>query len=116
MEVVKRHFRPEFLNRVDDLIVFGRLTREDLRAIVRIQLGHLAQRLADRRITLLTTDSALDWLADKGYDPSYGARPLKRLIQTEIADRLALEMLEGRAHDGDTLTVDAHDLGLRITA
>ncbi|HSG80087.1 MAG TPA: ATP-dependent chaperone ClpB [Acidimicrobiia bacterium] len=114
MEVVKRHFRPEFLNRVDDLIVFGRLTRKDLRQVVGIQLDHLTKRLAGRRIALVTTPAALDWLAEHGYDPSYGARPLKRLIQTEVADRLALEILEGRVHDGDTVGVDAHDLGLMI--
>ena len=115
MEVVRRHFRPEFLNRVDDLIVFSRLTKADLRTIVEIQLGIVTKRLAGRRITLVTTDAALDWLAEKGYDATYGARPLKRLIQTALADRLALDILEGKVHDGDTVTVDVGDDDLHVS-
>jgi ATP-dependent Clp protease ATP-binding subunit ClpB len=118
MGVVRSHFRPEFLNRVDEIMVFHRLDRSHLRRIVDIQVGDLRRRLAARRITLETTDSALDWLADRGYDPSYGARPLKRLIQTEIGDRLALDLLEGRASDGDTVLVDAagEDLSIETAA
>ncbi|HEX7098888.1 MAG TPA: ATP-dependent chaperone ClpB [Acidimicrobiia bacterium] len=107
MEAVRSHFRPEFLNRIDDVVVFKRLTREDLRQIVEIQLGHLRRRLADRRIELEVTDAAADLLAEKGYDPVYGARPLKRVIQKEIADPLAMALLEGRYEDGSTVKVDA---------
>jgi len=100
------HFRPEFLNRVDELIVFHRLSREDIRQIVEIQLGGIRKRLTDRGIGLEISDAGRDWLAEQGYDPSYGARPLKRLLQREIADRLALDILEGTYQEGDTVTVD----------
>jgi len=105
MAVVKRHFRPEFLNRIDDVIVFHRLTRGDLRQIVEIQFGLLSERIAARGLTLELSDQAADWLAGNGYDPSYGARPLKRLIQTEVADALAIRMLEGAFGEGDTVRV-----------
>jgi ATP-dependent Clp protease ATP-binding subunit ClpB len=113
MNVVRSHFRPEFLNRVDDIIVFHRLSREHLRRIVEIQLGHLQKRVADRRVGIVLTDAAADWLAEQGYDPSYGARPLKRLIQREIADRLAMRILDGEIGDGDRLrvVVDGSHLG-----
>jgi len=100
-------FKPEFVNRVDDIIRFRSLAAEDLRPIVEIQLGRLKERLTARRITLVVTDSALDKLARDGYDPAFGARPLKRVIQRELGDRLATTILEGRAADGDTITVDA---------
>jgi ATP-dependent Clp protease ATP-binding subunit ClpB len=113
MNVVRSHFRPEFLNRVDDIIVFHRLSREHLRRIVEIQFGHLQKRVADRRVGIVLTDAAADWLAEQGYDPSYGARPLKRLIQREIADRLAMRILDGEIGDGDHLrvVVDGSHLG-----
>ncbi len=114
LEVVHRHFRPEFLNRVDEVIVFHRLTRGDLRRIVDIQVEHLRHRLADRRLGLELTPAAAEWLADHGYDPSFGARPLKRLIQKEIGDHLAVALLEGRFDDGDTVLVDAGEEGLRL--
>ena len=114
MGVVRSHFRPEFLNRVDELTVFDRLSRDDLRQIVDLQIGLLRDRLAARRITLSVTDAALDWLADHGHDPSFGARPLKRLIQSEIGDRLALEILEGRIEDGDPVTVEVGAEGLTV--
>jgi len=114
--VVRGHFRPEFLNRVDDMIVFHHLSRDDLRRIVDIQMQHLGRRLAERRITLDLTDSARDWLAEQGFDPSYGARPLKRLIQRELGDRLALNLLEGTFRDGDTVRVEAGENGLELTA
>ena len=107
MEAVRAHFRPEFLNRIDDVVVFKRLTRQDLRQIVDIQLGHLRKRLEARRIDLEVTEAAADLLAEKGYDPVYGARPLKRVIQKEIADPLAMALLEGRYEDGSTVKVDA---------
>jgi ATP-dependent Clp protease ATP-binding subunit ClpB len=107
LKAVRGHFRPEFLNRVDDLVVFTRLSPADLRKIVDIQLGHLRSRLADRRIELNLTDAAKDLLAEQGFDPAYGARPLKRVIQKELADRLAQKLLSGAYTDGDTVTVDA---------
>jgi ATP-dependent Clp protease ATP-binding subunit ClpB len=105
MDAVKRHFRPEFLNRIDDSVVFTKLTEGDLRKIVDIQAEDLRGRLADRNITLDLTDEAADWLAEHGYDPAYGARPLKRLIQTAVSDPLSLRMLDGTFQDGDTIRV-----------
>ncbi|MEX1287889.1 MAG: ATP-dependent chaperone ClpB [Acidimicrobiia bacterium] len=114
MEVVRANFRPELINRVDEILVFHRLTRADLRRIVSIQLEHLRKRLADRRIELEVSDAALDWLAEHGFDPAYGARPLKRLIQKEIGDRLALAVLEGRVTDESTARVDVVDDALTV--
>jgi ATP-dependent Clp protease ATP-binding subunit ClpB len=105
MDVVRSHFRPEFLNRVDDIVVFARLSKDDLRQIVDIQFAVLADRLSSRRIQLDLSGEAADWLAEHGYDPSFGARPLKRLMQKEIADRLALQLLEGRFSDGDAVQI-----------
>jgi len=116
MEVVRRTFRPEFLNRVDEILVFHRLTREDLSRIVDIQVEQLRRRLAERRLTLDLAPEARSWLAEHGYDPAYGARPLKRLIQKEIADRLAAALLEGRFGDGDTVRVEVGDGGLRLAS
>jgi ATP-dependent Clp protease ATP-binding subunit ClpB len=112
LDVVRGHFRPEFLNRVDDIIVFDRLTKDDLRRIVAIQFELLRHRLAGRRIDLQLSDEAADWLADEGYDPSYGARPLKRLLQTAIADPLAVRLLDGAFADGDTVRVVLSAAGL----
>ncbi len=100
-------FKPEFINRVDDIIRFRALTEEDLTHIVKIQLEHLRKRMADRRLNLVVTDAALAQLAHDGYDPSFGARPLKRVIQREISDAAALLILEGKAVEGDTITVDS---------
>jgi ATP-dependent Clp protease ATP-binding subunit ClpB len=116
MTAVRGHFRPEFLNRVDDVVVFSRLTRSDLRKIVDIQFGYLRRRLESRRIELVLDDAAATWLAEHGYDPSFGARPLKRLMQKEIADRLALLLLEGRFSDGDTVRVTVADDRLEFAA
>ena len=107
MEAVKRAFKPEFINRLDDVVVFDPLTQEQLVGIVDIQLGGLARRLAERRLVLDVTDAAKQWLADRGYDPAYGARPLRRLIQKEIGDKLAKKVLAGEIRDGDTVHVDA---------
>ncbi len=115
MEAVRGHFRPEFLNRIDDVVVFTRLNREDLRRIVDIQLVHLRRRLEDRRITLEVTEPASDLLAELGFDPVYGARPLKRVIQKQVADPLAVALLEGRFDDGSTVTVDAKNSNLVLT-
>ena len=100
-------FKPEFINRIDEIVRFRSLTEKDLEAVVEIQLRGLARRLTERRLTLVVTDEAKAWLARKGYDPVFGARPLKRLIQREINDPLALSLLEGRYSEGDTVTVDA---------
>ena len=107
MAVVKGHFRPEFLNRLDEIILFHRLKREHMGAIVDIQLGRLQRLLADRKITIEVNEAARSWLADKGYDPAYGARPLKRVIQKNVQDPLAEELLAGRIKDGDTVKLDA---------
>jgi ATP-dependent Clp protease ATP-binding subunit ClpB len=107
LEAVRQHFRPEFLNRIDEIVVFHRLGREHLRSIIDIQLARLARRLEDRKITLELTDSARDLLITEGYDPAYGARPLKRTIQRRLLDPLALRVLEGEFREGDTIRVDA---------
>jgi ATP-dependent Clp protease ATP-binding subunit ClpB len=99
-------FRPEFLNRIDEIVTFRSLTEADIERIVVIQLGSLRERLARRRLSLEVSDEAAAWLARKGYDPVYGARPLKRVIQRHIADPLALALLEGFYTDGDTVVVD----------
>ena len=106
MDAVHMNFKPEFLNRLDDIVMFHPLTREELGGIVDIQVKGVAQRLTDRRITLGVTDSAREWLANTGYDPAYGARPLRRLVQTEVGDQLARMLLAGKVHDGDTVLVD----------
>ncbi|MFD7554437.1 MULTISPECIES: ATP-dependent chaperone ClpB [unclassified Streptomyces] len=106
LDVVRASFKPEFLNRLDDLVVFSALSEDELAHIAELQIGRLAKRLADRRLTLDVTPEALAWLADKGNDPAYGARPLRRLIQTAIGDRLAKEILAGEVRDGDTVRVD----------
>ena len=106
MDAVHMNFKPEFLNRLDDIVMFHPLTREELGGIVDIQVAGVAQRLTDRRITLDVTDSAREWLANTGYDSAYGARPLRRLVQTEVGDQLARMLLAGKVHDGDTVLVD----------
>ncbi len=107
MEIVRASFRPEFLNRVDEVILFHRLKRGDMAGIVAIQLKHLEDLLADRRILIEVGDDAVEWLADKGYDPAYGARPLKRVIQSELQDPLADRILSGDIHDGMTVRIAA---------
>ena len=106
MDAVHMNFKPEFLNRLDDIVMFHPFTREELGGIVDIQVAGVSQRLTDRRITLDVTDSAREWLANTGYDPAYGARPLRRLVQTEVGDQLARMLLAGKVHDGDTVLVD----------
>ena len=109
MSVVQASFKPEFLNRLDDIIIFEALSKEELGEIVEIQLARIAQRLTDRRLSLEVTDAARSWLADEGYDPAYGARPLRRLVQREIGDRLARMLLAGEVLDGQTVVVDKVD-------
>ena len=111
MEAVKHHFKPEFINRLDDVVVFDPLSQDQLVGIVDIQLDGLAERLAARRLVLDVSDSAKSWLAERGYDPAYGARPLRRLIQQAIGDRLAKKLLAGEIVDGDTVHVDVADGG-----
>ena len=106
MDAVHMQFKPEFINRLDELVIFHPLTREELGGIVDIQVKQVASRLTDRRISLDVTDTAREWLANTGYDPAYGARPLRRLVQTEVGDQLARMLLAGQVHDGDTVLVD----------
>ena len=106
MDAAHMNFKPEFLNRLDEIVMFHPLTREELGGIVNIQVAQVASRLTDRRIKLDVTDAAREWLANTGYDPAYGARPLRRLVQTEVGDQLARMLLAGKVHDGDTVLVD----------
>jgi ATP-dependent Clp protease ATP-binding subunit ClpB len=108
-EALKQYFRPEFLNRIDETIVFHMLTREDLRKIVDIQLRYLKERLRQRRIELEFTDNARKQLMDEGFDPAYGARPLKRVIQQRIENPLAGELIAGRFDDGDRIRVEGQE-------
>jgi ATP-dependent Clp protease ATP-binding subunit ClpB len=112
MEAVRAHFRPEFLNRLDEIVVFDRLARGDMSGIVDIQMSRLLKRLAQRKITLDLDDGARKWLADEGYDPVFGARPLKRVIQKALQDPLAEMLLAGDVKDGDTVHVSAGAEGL----
>ena len=114
MDAVRAHFRPEFLNRLDDMIVFDRLAREDMDGIVDIQLARLDKRLAKQGIQLELDEAARKWLADEGYDPVYGARPLKRVIQRSLQNELAEMLLAGDVGDGQRVTVSAGPEGLII--
>ena len=114
MDAVRAHFRPEFLKRLDETIIFDRLGRADMDGIVDIQMARLLKRLASRKITLDLDDGARKWLADEGYDPVFGARPLKRVIQRALQDPLAEMLLAGDVKDGDTLSVSAGAEGLII--
>jgi ATP-dependent Clp protease ATP-binding subunit ClpB len=114
LEVVRASFKPEFLNRLDDFVVFSALSKAELSRIAQLQIDRLAKRLAERRLMLEITPEALAWLADEGNDPAYGARPLRRLVQTAIGDRLAKEILAGEIKDGDTVRVDTFGDGLIV--
>jgi ATP-dependent Clp protease ATP-binding subunit ClpB len=120
-EIVRAHFKPEFLNRLDDVVTFRALGSDELAGIVDIQVGVLARRLAARRLTLRVTDAAREWLALNGFDPVYGARPLRRLVQSAIGDQLATALLAGEVRDGDEVVVDwpvdvtGGDIGLSVT-
>jgi len=116
MNEVRSAFRPEFLNRLDEIILFGRLDRAHMVDIVDIQIAHLIERLAQRHITLTLDAKAKEWLAEKGYDPVYGARPLKRVIQKELQDKLANQLLAGTIADGSQVTVKGWEGGLNITS
>jgi ATP-dependent Clp protease ATP-binding subunit ClpB len=114
MDALRRTFRPEFLNRIDEIVTFHGLTRDDIRRIVDIQLGDLRARLAERKISLSLTDGAAELLAERGYDPAFGARPLKRLIQRTIENPLAVDVLAGRFREGDHVTVEPDGDSLRF--
>ena len=114
MGAVRAAFKPEFLNRLDDVVLFDALSLEEIGSIVDLQVASLGRRLADRRLTLDVSDGAREWLAIEGYDPAYGARPLRRLVQKEIGDRLARSLLAGEVHDGDTVHVDLGEGGLTV--
>ena len=116
MDALRAHFRPEFLNRVDEIIIFDRLTEDDLKKIVEIQLRRLTKRLEQQKITLQLSDSAKELIAREGYDPVYGARPLKRTIQKEILDPLSIDILEGKVREGQTIRVNAKDGALEFNA
>ena len=114
MDAVRAHFRPEFLNRLDETVIFDRLARADMSGIVDIQLALLEKRLAGRKIALDLDDAAKAWLADEGYDPVFGARPLKRVIQRALQDQLAEMLLAGDIKDGDSMSVSAGVDGLIV--
>ncbi|MGB3022711.1 MAG: AAA family ATPase, partial [Methyloceanibacter sp.] len=114
MAVVRAHFRPEFLNRVDEILLFHRLKRDQMTRIVDIQIKRLQQLLADRKLSIALDDKAREWLGQKGYDPAYGARPLKRVIQKYVQDPLADLVLQGKLDDGDKVEITANKDGLVI--
>jgi ATP-dependent Clp protease ATP-binding subunit ClpB len=107
MRAVHNHFKPEFLNRVDEIVVFHRLTEEDIERIVDIQVAQFSDRLAAKGLGLELTEAARQWIAKVGYDPDFGARPLKRVLQREVADPIALDLLKGDFREGETIVVDA---------
>jgi ATP-dependent Clp protease ATP-binding subunit ClpB len=107
MEALRGHFKPEFLNRVDDVVIYHQLSREHIGRIVELQLERVRRLLEDRRITLEVTDEAKQLLADQGYDPHYGARPLKRVVQRMVQDPLAMKILEGTFPEGSKIVADA---------
>ena len=115
MDALRAHFRPEFINRVDEIIIFHALTRDQMRHIVDIQLRGLVRRLEDRKIRVALTDRAKDLIIEEGYDPTYGARPLKRTIQRRILDPLAIKVLEGQFREGDTVNIDVRAGDLTFT-
>jgi ATP-dependent Clp protease ATP-binding subunit ClpB len=114
MEEVRRAFRPEFLNRLDEILLFSRLSRANMTDIVTVQLQKLTKLLADRKIEITFDKKALQWLANRGYDPVYGARPLKRVIQRSLQNPLATMLLEGKISDGDTVEVSVENGELTV--
>jgi ATP-dependent Clp protease ATP-binding subunit ClpB len=112
MELLKHSFRPEFINRIDETVIFNRLGKSEIGKIVDIQLTRLSVRLAERKITLILTDTAKSLLAERGYDPLFGARPLKRTIQSDLENPLAKQIIAGVIHEGDTVTADAGKDGI----
>ena len=116
MDAVKKTFRPEFLNRIDEIIVFHELTEEQLRSIVDLLVKDLQQRLGDRKLEVELTEAAKSWLARVGYDPAYGARPLRRAIGRYVENPLSTKLLKGEFSPGDTIVVDGSDGGLTFKA
>jgi ATP-dependent Clp protease ATP-binding subunit ClpB len=114
MEEVRRAFRPEFLNRLDEILLFNRLSRANMSNIVEIQLNRLRKLLADRKIELKFDSTALQWLANRGYDPVYGARPLKRVIQRSLQNSLATQLLKGKVRDGETVEIGVRNGELTV--
>ena len=114
LEMVRAHFKPEFLNRLDDVVVFSALDRTELGQIVELNIDRLTERLSEKRLQLAVTPAARSWLAEKGYDPIYGARPLRRLMQQQIDDRLANLLLAGEIHDGSSVRVDVAEGGVEL--
>jgi len=114
MAMVRGHFKPEFLNRLDDIVIFSALDRIELGQIVELNIDRLSKRLEQRRLQLAVTPAARQWLADKGYDPIYGARPLRRLMQQQIDDKLANLLLAGTIHDGSLVRVDVAEDGVAL--
>jgi ATP-dependent Clp protease ATP-binding subunit ClpA len=110
-EAVKAHFKPEFINRIDDIIIFRSLSAENIKEIVKLQLAYLTKRAAERNIELKYTEKLKNLIAKEGYDPAYGARPLKRLIQKKIQDTLALMILKGEVKEGDAVALDVDTKG-----
>jgi len=115
-QLLTHHFRPEFLNRIDEIVIFHRLSRENLQEIVHLQLGRVADRIAEQGYNLQANEHVMTYLAETGYDPVYGARPLKRTIQRELQNPLALRLLAGDFHLGDTIRIERGDDGLDFTA
>jgi ATP-dependent Clp protease ATP-binding subunit ClpB len=114
MEALRANFRPEFLNRIDEIVIFRSLSRDQIGAIVEIQLENVRRRLRQREIELSLTTEAREWIANRGYDPTFGARPLKRVIQKEILDPLAMKLLAGEIRDGETVIVTRGPAGLEL--
>jgi ATP-dependent Clp protease ATP-binding subunit ClpB len=114
LDALRAHFRPEFINRIDEIIVFHPLDRDQMKSIIDIQMKSLLKRLEERKVFVSLTEAAKDWLVREGYDPAYGARPLKRAIQRFILDPLALRVLEGEFREGDSIRVDAGPGGLQF--
>ena len=115
MTAVKKTFRPEFINRIDEIIVFHELTEEQLRSIVNLMLEDLQKRLSERKLGVELTEAAKSWLAKEGYDPIYGARPLRRVIERHVENPLSTKLLRGELNEGDTVVVDLSDEGLTFT-
>jgi ATP-dependent Clp protease ATP-binding subunit ClpB len=115
MDALKAHFRPEFLNRVDEIVLFEPLKKSDITEVVDLQMGRLRKLADEKRLTLKLTDKAREFLGNEGYDPVYGARPLKRAIQKHVQDPLALKILSGEFVPGDTVTIDGTANGLKLS-
>ncbi|MCB0155153.1 MAG: AAA family ATPase, partial [Anaerolineae bacterium] len=108
-DALRKHFRPQFLNRIDEIIIFHTLTKEQVSLIVDLQMKEIAERLGDHGITIELTDAARDWVADQGYDPAFGARPLRRTLQKQVESPLSVRLLRGEFKEGDTIVIDYNE-------